>query len=213
MTFLRRYKVLSMIAVLLIVACAAVLRNLSNEDMIRKLQKTGMDIQPVLGEDLITKREYFASHSSFIFLILTKVMASKTIQKETYQIAFGGPSAAKEAVDKMPPEEVGFILNVDGVPIELTRYPSEGMPVAVALMMDELLKKDFIHAQCDDPRYEYRMTCSRVVYLPKKNYLIAVSNIDHLTEIYDDNGRRVARDYEPIPEERFQKVLTRLKSL
>ena len=89
MTFLRRYKVLSMIAVLLIVACAAVLRNLSNEDMIRKLQKTGMDIQPVLGEDLITKREYFASHSSFIFLILTKVMASKTIQKETYQIAFG----------------------------------------------------------------------------------------------------------------------------
>ena len=113
----------------------------------------------------------------------------------------------------MPEEEIGFVLEVDGVPIEISRFRAEGMPFAVAMMMRELLKKDFGHAQCNNQEYVNRMTCSQIVYIPKKNYLITVSNIKDLIEIYDDSGKRVARDYEPISEREFQRVVQKLESL
>lgn len=211
--FFAKHKILSVIAILIIIVGVLALRNMPNEDLIRKLQDTGMQVRPILGEELKIKREYFASHSSFIFLIMSKAIASPTIKKETYKIAFGGPSAAKEAVDKMPEEEIGFVLEVDGVLIEISRFPVERMPVAVAAMMTALKQKDLIRAQCGQAEYANRMTCSEIIYIPKRNHLIAVSNIKDLIEIYDDSGKRVARDYEPVPESNFQKVIKQLERL
>jgi len=215
--FFEKHKALCII--ILIIALAATLvffRNFSNEDLIIKLQCTDSQIRPVLGEELKDKREYFASHTSFVFLVLAKVIASPTIKRETYKKLLRGSSldeATKEAVEKMPPEEVGFVLEIDGVPVEFTRFHFEHMPRAIATMQSELLKKDYIHAQCDNPEYKNRMTCSKIVYIPKRNYLISVSNIRSLIEIKDNNGKLIARDYDAIPDEEFQKVIQQLQRL
>jgi hypothetical protein len=113
----------------------------------------------------------------------------------------------------MPPEEVGVVLEVDGVPVEFSRYRFGYVPRRVAAMMRELLKKEYVNAQCDNPEYKDRMTCSKMVYIPKRKYLIAVSNIKSPVEIKDNGCRLVALNYEATPEEDFRKVIDRLERL
>jgi hypothetical protein len=79
-------------------------------------------------------------------------------------------------------------------------------------MQTELLKKDFIHSQCDKPEYKNRMTCSKILYILKRDYLITVSNIMSLIEIKDNSGNMVARDYGAIPEEKFQRLYSNCNS-
>ena len=57
------------------------------------------------------------------------------------------------------------------------------------------------------------MTCSKMVYVHKRNFLFTVSDIKELIDIYDDSGRRIARDYEAVPDETFQAVIETLKEL
>ena len=57
------------------------------------------------------------------------------------------------------------------------------------------------------------MTCSKIVYIPKKNFLITASNIKNLVEVRDGGGKLIARDYEEIPEEKFREVVESLKNM
>jgi hypothetical protein len=217
MKFFKKRKILIIIiSVIAVTGLLVLCRNLSYEGLIYKLRDTGSQIRPILGEELKVKREYFASHTSFVFLVFAKVIASPTIKGEAYGRLLSGLSideAAKEAVDKMPSEEIGLVLEIDGVTVEFTRFRFEYVPQAIAAMQTELLKKDNINAQCDNPEYKNRMTFSKIVYIPKRNFLITVSNIKSLIEIRDNTGKLIARDYEAIPEEEFQEVVHKLEQI
>ncbi len=189
---------------------------LSNEDFFQKLRNTKLPVRLVGGEELKQRREYIASHGSFVFLTLAKLLASPGLKTSFSKGLLSGQAAGEisaTAVREMPGEEKGIVLLVDGLTVEVTRFPHPGFAQAVARMQSGLQKMDFSSGQCDDPRYKKRMTCSRLEYIPRKNFLIAVSNIKKLVEIRDVDGSLLARDYEPMPEEKFTLVVTILRKL
>jgi hypothetical protein len=57
------------------------------------------------------------------------------------------------------------------------------------------------------------MTCSKIVYLPQRNFLITVSNIRNLVDIRDSSGKLLARDYEEVPDEKFTEVVDALRRM
>ena len=217
MSLFAQYKILiiaAAVAVLLIIF--GLFMNQSHAELIHTMEITGKPLRPIYGDELKAKREYFASHTSFVFNVLAKVIASPTIKKEAYISLLRGSSmkdAAEDAVKKMPAEEVGLVFEVDGVPVEFTRFSFPYIPSAVAAMMTNLVQKDYVNAQCDKPEYSKRMTCSKIVYIPKKNFLITASNIKNLVEVRDGGGKLIARDYEEIPEEKFREVVESLKNM
>lgn len=57
------------------------------------------------------------------------------------------------------------------------------------------------------------MTCSKMVYISKRNFLFTVSDIQELIEIKDNDGRLIARDYEAVSAEEFFAVTETLREL
>lgn len=216
MIFMNKKLVIGILAGIVIFSFVTFLHNYSTKGIIHEIDESDLMVSPVIGEEIGVKREFIASHSSFWVLVLAKVMGTSTVKKDVYLRMFEGKpmkQAVKEAVKNMPEEEIGLLFDLDGVLVEMTRFRSAIIAKRVALLQTELLKKDLEHAQCDNPEYENRMTCSKMVYIHKRNFLFTVSDIKELIDIYDDNGRRIARDYEAVPTDKFNKVIETLRAL
>lgn len=215
-SFILRHKKKSLLlGVIIIIIIVTTIRNLSYGDMLYQLNHSGMEVRPILGEESKAKRDYFALGGSFIFLTITKVLSSD-VKKNVYINLFKGKpmkEATRKAVEEMPEEEKGMLLEADGVTIEVTRFRHPLLTKRLAILHTRLSEKDRMNANCDNPEYINRMTCANLVYIPKKNFLIIVSDIKDTVDIINEKGKRIARDYEAVSEERLQEVIDKIKNL